>query len=354
VGISKAQSTILEKARVLGSATRGIALTDDQCKGLIAVIARDLGVADRFSAVTATGDDYYATQPPEALAITGGGSLYDWYETLLEAVEDGETYFACLAELHKRRLKFRRILSTQPLPTKDQVGPRGLLEYGVIPTRELVALLSWRKWLYDIDNRVAQETGYLFEPIITGAIGGAPAPARTSPIKRRSDPSKGRQADCIRQRDAYEFKMRVTIAASGQGRWQEELDFPEDCRESGFTPHLIVFDPTPAPKLEQLAKAFTDAGGEAHIGEGAWRHLEAAAGVTMATFLERYLRAPLEEMLAQPWGAVPDLLLHMEAEKVVLALGETLYEMRRGTPDQSLVVPRSDVPDDAPQGLPGI
>ena len=28
---------------------------------------------------------------------------------------------------------------------------------------------------------------------------------------------------------AYEFKLRVTIAASGQGRWKEELDFPSDC-----------------------------------------------------------------------------------------------------------------------------
>jgi hypothetical protein len=30
------------------------------------------------------------------------------------------------------------------------------------------------EWLYDIDNRSAQETGYLFEPILAAAIGGIP------------------------------------------------------------------------------------------------------------------------------------------------------------------------------------
>ena len=122
--------------------------------------------------------------------------------------------------------------------------------------KSLAALLFWRKWFFDIDNRAGQETGYLFEPIIANAIGGAPFGSKTSPIKRASDRKKGRQADCIREQQAYEFKIRVTIASSGQGRWQEELDFPVDCRTSGYTPILIVLDATPNPKLAQLEAAF--------------------------------------------------------------------------------------------------
>lgn len=58
----------------------------------------------------------------------------------------------------------------------------------------------------------------LFEPILAAALGGVPFPAKKSPVKRAEDPTKGRQVDCVVDRDAYEFKIRVTIAASGQGR----------------------------------------------------------------------------------------------------------------------------------------
>ncbi len=69
-----------------------------------------------------------------------------------------------------------------------------------------------------IDNRAAQETGYLFEPIIANAIGGVSLSAAKSPIRRYRDPDRYRQVDCIRDKLAYEIKMRVTIAASGKGR----------------------------------------------------------------------------------------------------------------------------------------
>ena len=77
-------------------------------------------------------------------------------------------------------------------------------------------------------NRAGQETGLLFEPIITAAIGGVPASAKRSPIKRRKDDKKGRQVDCLREKRAYEITLRMTVAAAGQGRWGEELDFPKD------------------------------------------------------------------------------------------------------------------------------
>jgi hypothetical protein len=352
LALTRAQLTILEKARALGAGAQGVALADDQCKGLIGVIAHDLVIADRFPEVGPL-PTYFDATPPEALAIVNG-SLEPMFERLVHAVQDGETYFASLAALHKGRLKYRRILATQPIPTIEQVGPRGLLEYGGLPAAGLGALLFWRKWMYDIDNRAAQETGYLFEPILAAAIGGTPAPARSSPVKRRSDGSKGRQVDCITGRSAYEFKLRVTIAASGQGRWREELDFPADCHASGYAPHLVVFDSTPNPKLAELEQEFRDFGGETHVGAAAWEHLEALAGETMAVFLERYIRRPLDNLLADLPPSLPPLRLTMESERVVFALDGEEYEVRRGVPDDELADNEDDIPGDAPDRLPGL
>jgi hypothetical protein len=247
-------------------------------------------------------------------------------------------------------LKYERILEHQPLPTMDQVGPRALLQYGLLPPNGLAAFLFWRKWIFDIDNRAGQETGYLFEPIIASAIGGTPFSARNSPVKRASDPSKGRQVDCVRvtraAQLAYEVKLRVTIAASGQGRWREELDFPEDCRSSGFRPVLIVLDPTPNEKLDSLGRSFVRAGGDVYLGNDAWEHLEAAAGSTMAVFMERYVRWPIQNVLTtSPRDAdeLPDLHLSMSSEAITATVDEVALRVVRAP---AAGMPSDDVLDD--------
>jgi hypothetical protein len=219
------------------------------------------------------------------------------FELALTLNAELETYVACLATIHKFRLKYRQVLSTQPFATMDQVGPRALLQYGQLENRSLAALLVWRKWLYDIDNRAAQDTGYLFEPVISAALGGASFGARNSPVRRLDDPSKGRQIDCVIDDRAYEIKIRVTIAASGQGRWREELTFPEEARAAGFVPVLVVLDPTDNPKLAELVRAYCAAGGKHYLGEDAWAHLRATASAEMATFLEEYIHAPLDAVV---------------------------------------------------------
>jgi hypothetical protein len=219
--------------------------------------------------------------------------LFGLYLKCVEIITDFDTYFESLCSLHKRRRKYEMILSAQPVPTMLQVSPRALLEFGVIATPALASWIMWRKWFYDIDNRAAQETGYLFEPILASALGGTPCGSRKSPIKRVSDKNKARQVDCIVGRDAYEFKLRVTIAASGQGRFGEELDFAEDCKASGYVPILLVLDPTPSSRLDDLTAAYGRYGGRAYIGDEAWKHLEDEAGPTMATFVERYIRKPI-------------------------------------------------------------
>lgn len=218
--------------------------------------------------------------------------------------EDFMTYLRCLTELHKRRRKYGLILQRQPLPTMVQVSPRALMEYGPdFPPEALASWLSWRKFFYDLDNRSAQETGYLFEPILASAIGGEPKSAKTRVVRRAGDSNKGRQVDCWKVLPdgsalAYELKLRVTIAASGQGRFAEELSFAADCQESNVTPVLVVLDPTENDKLTELQSAYRAVGGNAYVGDDAWNHLEQEAGPTMAAFIERYVRIPVAAVTA--------------------------------------------------------
>ncbi|MBE3037541.1 MAG: hypothetical protein IMZ62_01820 [Chloroflexi bacterium] len=293
----------------------------------------------------------FDSQPLSHLAIPGLPFL-PLFERLLALRRDADMYFACLATLHKARLKYSKILRTQPIPTIDQVGPRGLLQYGTASARAITALLFWRKWFFDIDNRAGQETGYLFEPIIANAIGGIPVSATKSPIRRHADKGKGRQADCIRDKRAYEFKIRVTIAASGQGRWREELEFPLDCKGSGFVPVLVVLDATPNPKLAELERAYRDQDGEVYVGEDAWQHLDAVAGPTMTTFLEKYVRAPIQSLLAEVPACLPEFVARMEDDSIILVVGgETLRIAREPTDatDEEL----GQIPDDVDQQIPG-
>ncbi|MCL1982417.1 MAG: hypothetical protein FWG53_04905 [Clostridiales bacterium] len=108
-------------------------------------------------------------------------------------------YLRNLCELYRRRFKFVNILKKQPFPLAEQIGPKSLLEYGHCDNNLLFTWMCWRKWIYDIDNRSAQETGYLFEPILASCIGGVSVSHRHSPVKRISDSgiqtAEGRRTD---------------------------------------------------------------------------------------------------------------------------------------------------------------
>jgi hypothetical protein len=355
VGLTQTQRTIIAKAQSVGGSKQGVPLDDDICGYLVGVIARDLGLLDKIKTVPPDLPPFFGTQALASLRLPGVKFL-ELFEALVTLDKDAETYFACLAALHKGRLKYERIVQTQPVPTVDQVGPRGLLQYGCLGAKALTPFLLWRKWIYDIDNRAAQEAGYVFEPIIAAAIGGVPCAAKKSPIKRQSNKAKGRQVDCIRDRRAHEFKLRVTIAASGQGRWKEELEFPADCKGSGYVPVLVVLDPTPNPKLDELTAKFLTAGGEAHVGDKAWEYLRSLAGVTMTRFLERYVHEPLDAVLAAAPPVpeeLPDLLLKMKHDQFTATLGgETLSVRRDASPEEA-----SDpdaLPEDVDEEVPGV
>lgn len=327
--LSAEESKLLTRVMTLGTGTRlPVVMSAGELVKLIAVVYRDTDSGARLEEARPglweridPGRDYYSIpdswfvehldiDPLEHVELMRLGA---------QQIPDFVTYLRCLSELHKRRRKYAMILSAQPMPTMVQISPRSLIEYGRLDPEALASWLTWRKFFYDLDNRSAQETGYLFEPILASAIGGEPKGARAKVVGRAADESKGRQVDCWKvvpggRPLAYEFKLRVTIAASGQGRFREELQFAEDCEVSGAVPILVVLDPTPNPRLTGLQAAFEAKGGHAFIGEAAWAHLEGEAGGIMATFIEQYVRRPVTAISAFETiveGEPPNRHLHL-------------------------------------------
>lgn len=249
--------------------------------------------------------------------------------------QDFALYIENLCALHRRRVKYRRILASQPFPTMDQIGPRTLLEYGECDSNLLAHWMLWRKWIYDIDNRSAQETGYLFEPLLASCLGGEPVGAKNSPIKRidaQGKPTdKGRQIDCLvcDKNRAYELKLRVTIAASGQGRFGEELSFPVEAKAAGFTPVLLVLDPTPSSKLGELSRKFVENGGEFYNGEEAWKYMEKETGEIIATFIKKYIKPIIKVIEEVDINEIVDIKLSATPNEITIASNTDTYTLNR-------------------------
>lgn len=311
MGLDQDEARFLSRVMTMGTGTSlPVVMQPSEFARLIGIIYRDNGKGPELQAAHPglweqidPGKDYYDI--PESWFLEPvrlvQGQHAALFMTGLEQIEDFKTYLRCLSELHKRRRKYSLILHAQPMPTMVQVSPRALIEYGNVDPQALASWLTWRKFFYDLDNRSAQETGYLFEPILAAAIGGEPQGPRTLVVRRTDDASKGRQVDCwkvaadgVSKPLAYEFKLRVTIAASGQGRFGEEISFAEDAKNSKAIPVLLVLDPTMNPRLSELQTAYEARGGHAYLGDAAWQHLEDEAGKTMAKFIETYVRQPIK------------------------------------------------------------
>lgn len=350
MALTQSQKTLVEKTRSVGASREAEALSDGDCIFLVATIAKNLDLLGEFPELSCEFPDFFDVGFGDRPNL-GEFNFLEIYDRLLRLNGDADSFFNCLGMLYKARLKYANILRLQPIPNMDQVGPRGLLQYGTFGVDGLTAFLLWRKWLFDIDNRAGQETGYLFEPIIAGAIGGTPISAAKSPVRRMENTNKGRQIDCLKDKHAYEIKIRVTIAASGQGRWGEELGFPVDCKSSGYTPVLLVLDPTPNPKLDELRKAFLGNGGIVYIGDDAWQHLDDEAGPTMAKFIDTYVRDPINDLLSAVPDVLPQMTLDMADSAFSVSVGDQLFRIDRGTSDTSDET--SEIPSDVDDILPG-
>lgn len=336
-------SQLYTKCKMHGNNDAQVLISDHELLALLKLSFNDLCFIDLANSITQIDLpvlDYYSINLDFFDQLPSVSNQSDLILSLLsessQKSEDYCLYIQNLSALHRRRVKYRRILATQSFPTMDQISPRTLLEYGLADTNLLCNWMTWRKWMYDIDNRSAQETGYLFEPILASCLGGESCGAKNSPVKRvNSDgaqTSNGRQIDCYvaSNRTAYEFKLRVTIAASGQGRFSEELSFPYECKIAGLKPVLLVLDPTPSSRLEELERAYFAADGEAYHGEEAWKKMEAAAGSTMATFIEKYIRPPLERVESFDQSLPAEVTIKAERNNIVITSGSMTYSINRG------------------------
>ena len=331
---------LYSKCILLGTGATKIVLDNSQVFSLIHLAMKDIGWTlqgfpelDIFPSLNYFDIELEwftsITNPPESQ------ELQDFFETLIDSNPDFGLYFLNLCSLHKRRVKYQNILSNQPRPTMEQIGPRGLLEFGLTNNNLLADWMIWRKWIFDIDNRAGQETGYLFEPILASCLGGEPMSSSKSPVKRinaaGNPTSGGRQVDCFVASDniAYEFKLRVTIAASGQGRFAEELSFPKECRAAGIKPILLVLDSTPSNRLTELGTAFTDNGGEVHIGDNAWNYLNEHSGEIISTFIEKYIKVPLIQIAESENHSLSEINLSWTDEAITISNEEESYNIER-------------------------
>lgn len=244
-------------------------------------------------------------------------------------------YLKNLCDLYRRRVKYHYILATQPFPNEEQIVPRCLLEYGSCENGLLADWLEWRKWIFDVDNRSAQETGYIFEPILASCLGGEAQSAKNSPVKRIDENGKptdsGRQVDCYVEetKEVFELKMRVTIAASGQGRFSEEMSFPVEAQAAGLIPVLVVFDGNDSELLKKLKKQYVECGGRYHIGEDAWSVLKDRAGKEMGVFIKKYIYPPINAMGNFLNSSPRDITVSQSGNQIIIYGEQGYYRIPR-------------------------
>ncbi len=298
---------LYSKCKMHGTGEAQVVISDGELNALVSIAIDDLEWSHNelsIQRVNTPSNGYYDIPmvwfDEQSETAIQASSIIRTLKLCFEKDNDFGLYIENLTALHRRRVKYRRILSSQPIPNMDQIGPRSLLEFGECNSDLLANWMVWKKWIYDIDNRSAQETGYLFEPLLASCLGGEPVGSRNSPVKRLDangrPTNKGRQIDCLvpSNNRTYELKLRVTIAASGQGRFGEELSFAEESQAAGFIPVLLVLDPTPSNRLTELSDKYLACGGAFYHGEEAWEHMEQEAGEVISVFIEKYIKPAIQ------------------------------------------------------------
>lgn len=334
--------SLYSKCKMHGTGEAQVVISDSELNALISIAIDDLGWPHNelgICRVNTPSDAYYEIPmvwfDDQSEADVQASNLIRTLKSCFEKDNDFGLYIENLTALHRRRVKYRRILSSQPIPNMDQIGPRSLLEYGECESDLLANWMVWKKWIYDIDNRSAQETGYLFEPLLASCLGGEPVGSRNSPVKRLDanghPTNKGRQIDCLvpSNNRTYELKLRVTIAASGQGRFGEELSFAEESQAAGFIPVLLVLDPTPSNRLTELSDKYLACGGAFYHGEEAWNHMEQEAGEVISVFIEKYIKPAIQGIEEVEIEYPKSINLAWSDQEIEISDGAVSYVIKR-------------------------
>jgi hypothetical protein len=115
-------------------------------------------------------------------------------------------------------------------------------------------------------------------------------------------------------------------------------------------------DPTRNPKLTELEQVFRNNGGEVYIGKAAWQHLESTAGSTLGRFLERYVHAPIEQLLdaLPPADQMPELILNISGDSLSISVDGDTFTAKRSAPQPSEVAEiEGEMPEDADEEIGG-
>jgi len=150
MALTQSQKTLVEKTRSVGASREAEALSDADCIFLVATIAKNLDLLGEFPEFSHDFPDFFDVGFSDRPDL-GEFNFLELYERLLALNGDADSFFNCLGMLYRARLKYANIMRMQPIPNMDQVGPRGLLQYGTFGVDGLTAFLLWRKWLFDID-----------------------------------------------------------------------------------------------------------------------------------------------------------------------------------------------------------
>jgi len=118
MGLTALEKVAITKALAASAGEQGVPITEEIGAYLVAVIANDLKLAKKMPELPNVVAPFFSPDPT-ALQLPG---LEFWplITKLKELDGNAVTFFCCLATLHKSRLKYARILSTQPIPTMDQ------------------------------------------------------------------------------------------------------------------------------------------------------------------------------------------------------------------------------------------
>ena len=125
------------------------------------------------------------------------------------------------------------------------------------------------------------------------------------------------------------MKMRVTIAASGQGRFKEEMSFPHEAKASGLTPILVVFDETESALLTKLKAQFKRYGGKCYIGQAAWDMLYDKAGKEMSLFIRKYIYPPVRAMGNFIDSNPKSIRIENQGSEIVISDNKNKYTIQR-------------------------
>jgi len=99
--------------------------------------------------------------------------------------------------------------------------------------------------------------------------------------------------------------------------------------------------------------AFRAQSGEVYKGQEAWNHLEGLAGMTMAFFLRRYVHEPIQTLLSEVPDTLPELVLRMEANQLVITVDGEVFAIER-TRQGSESTEVDSLPFDVDDQLPGL